>query len=270
MLPGEQRTGMALQLGRSFIDGIRRVLSRTGGVLFAALLALQILLQTSINTAVIGFLPPEAAAQTQETLGLTLPISGTVATALFLFVAVLSATYFVVLARGITRPMSELATFPRELYTRRIGRATLSVIGGGVVVSIAVTIGLVFLFLPGIYLGACLLFFFFEVAIDDERAIGAIKRSWNRTKGNRLKLAVIVLLSGVIGGVIGVLATVFDLAGAPVVGDLVTNTVSTLLFVALYGIIADAYVQIRGDDPSGPGGSGARSPVDSGARADHQ
>jgi hypothetical protein len=256
---------MSLQLGQAFAGGIRRVLTRTGAVLFAVLLAMQFLIQTSINTAVLGLFPPEVTAQLGEQLGLTLPVSWRVATALFLLVMVLSAAYFVALARALVRPMAELSTLPRELYTRRIGRSTLSVIGGGIVVWIAVMIGLMLLFLPGIYLAACFIFFAFEVAVADERAIDAIKRSWNRSQGNRLKLSIIVVLSGVIGAVIGVVGTVFDLAGSPVVGEILANFISTVLFVLLYGIIADAYVQLSGDH-GGPGRPDTAGPgrVDSG------
>jgi len=254
---------MSLQLGQAFAGGVRRLLTRTGAVLFAVLLAMQFLIQTSINTAVLGSLPPEATAQLSGQLGLTLPVSAPVATALFLLVMVLSSAYFVALARALVRPMDELSTFPRELFTRRIGRATVSVIGGGIVVGVAVSIGLMMLFLPGIYLGACFLFFAFEVAVADERAIGAIKRSWNRSQGNRLKLSVIVVLSGVIGAVIGVVGTVFDLVGSPVVGEILANFISTVLFVLLYGIIADAYVQLSGDR-GGPGRPDTAGRVDSG------
>ncbi|MFA1611017.1 hypothetical protein [Halobellus rubicundus] len=259
---------MALRLGQAFGNGIRRVLTRSGGVLFVALLAIQFLIQATANTLVLGFLPEGAPAEATQMLGLTLPVSGTVAAVLFLLVMVLSSAYFVAMARGLARPMRELGSFPSSLYTRRVGRATLSLIGGGILVGIAVSIGLAFLILPGIYLGACFLFFAFEVSIEDERAIAAIKRSWTHSKGNRLKLAVIVLLGGVIGAVVGAVGSVIDLVGSPVASEVIVNVLSTVLFIALYGIMADAYVQVLDGDGGGLGGTGTANPVDGGVATD--
>lgn len=256
---------MSLRLGRAFVDGIRRVLTRTGGILFVALLSLQLLIQTSINTAVLGALPPEATAQLDGQLGLTLPVPAGVAGALFVLAAVLNAAFFVALARGLTRPIGDLGSFPETLYTRRIGRATLSVIGAGIVAGIGVFVGFVLVILPGIFLAICFLFVPFEIGVGDDRAIAALKRSWARSRGNRLRLAVLVVLSGVVGAVIGAVGAVFDVASATVVGDVVANLLTTILFVGLYGIIADAYVQLREDDRSGVGGSEIAAPADGSA-----
>jgi hypothetical protein len=246
---------MALQLGRTFSDGIRRVLTRTGGILFVGLLALQLLVQVSINTAVAGFVPPEAANQLEGTLGLTLPVSGTVGAVVFLAAFVLGTAYFVVLSRALTRPVAELSTFPAELYTRRIGRATLSMFVGGLVVAVAVTVGLSLVILPGVFLAACFLFFIFAVSVEDRGFIDALRRSWRLSKGNRLKLSAVVLLSGVVGAVTGAVGSLLDLAGAPIVADLVSNTISSVLFVFLYGIVAAAYLQVEYDGRDGLGGS---------------
>jgi hypothetical protein len=247
---------MALQLGRTFSDGIRRVLTRTGGILFLGLLAIQFLLQTSVNTAVVGLLPPRAAAELGETIGLTLPVSGTVGTVLFLCALALSSVYFVVLSRALTRPLAELSTFPAELITRRLGRATLVMIGGGILVAVSVTAGLMMLVLPGVFLATCFLFFVFAVSVEDRGVIDALTRSWRLSRGNRLKLGVVVILSGVVGLVTGTVGSVLDLAGTPVVADLVSNTVSSVLFVFLYGIMAAAYLQVRDDGQDGFDGSG--------------
>jgi len=259
---------MTLRLGQAFGNGVKRVLTRSGAVLFVALLVIQFLIQATVNTAVLGFLPPQVVDQMGQQFGLTLPVSGTVAVGLFLAVMIVGSAYFVAMARGLARPMDELGTLPSSLYTRRIGRATVSLIGGGILVGIAVSIGLAFLVLPGIYLGACFLFFLFEVSVEDERAIAALRRSWALSEGHRLKLAVIVLLSGVVGGVVGGVGTVFSLVVTPVVSEVVVNTLSTVLFIALYGIMADAYLQVRGGERGGLGGTGAASPADGGGATD--
>src|SRR6056297_3339998 len=137
---------MALQLIDAITDGTRRVLTRTGGVLLVLLLAQQLLLVTSINTLLAAEAPPAAA----NMVGLTIPVSGTVAGAILLGTFFFSGVYFVVLSRAFARPLPQLSSFPTELYTRRVGRATLSTLVGGIIVFVAVMIGFAFLFLPGL------------------------------------------------------------------------------------------------------------------------
>lgn len=242
---------MALQLGRAISDGIERILTRTGGLLLVALLAIQLVVQSSINTAVLGLVPPEAVGEIESMFGLTLPVSSTAAGVLFVGATVLSSAYFVAVSRALTRPKRELSSFPSTLYTRRIGRATLSMLVGGFIVGISVIVGMIFFLLPGIFLAVCFLFFIFAVGVEDRGIVGGLKRSWALSRGNRLKLAVLVVLAGVIGAVIGTVGTVIDLASTPVVSELVSNALSSVLFVFLYGIMASAYLQVRDDEPGG-------------------
>ncbi|WP_245710264.1 hypothetical protein [Halopenitus malekzadehii] len=241
---------MTLHLGRAINDGIKRVLTPTGGILLVVFLALQLVTQASINTAVISVFPPGPAGEIEAALGMTLPVSGTVAGGLFVGAVVLSSAYFVVLSRALTRPSEELSSFPSDLYTRRMGRATLSLFVGGLIVGPAIMIGFVLLFLPGIFLAVSFLFFTFAVGVEDRGIIGGLKRSWGLSRENRLKLAVIVILAGVIGFISGIVGTLFDLASAAIVGELIVNTLNSVLFVLLYGIIAAAYLQVETQDDS--------------------
>ena len=94
---------MTLQLGRAISDGIKRILTPTGGILVVVFLALQLLTQASINTAVTSVFPDGPAGEIEAALGLTLPVSGTVAGGLFVGAVVLSSAYFVVLYNGLHR-----------------------------------------------------------------------------------------------------------------------------------------------------------------------
>jgi hypothetical protein len=144
-----------------------------------------------------------------------------------------------------------------------MGRATLSMFVGGIVVGLAIMIGSVFLFVPGIFLAVCFLFFTFAVGVEDRGIIGALKQSWGLSRGNRLKLAVLVILGGVIGFMSGIVGTIFDIAGSAIVGELIVNTINSILFVLLYGIIAAAYLQLQGDDPDRVDTSGVSESLDS-------
>lgn len=258
---------MALQLGRTFSDGISRVLTRTGGILLVTLIAIQLLIQSSINTAVVRLFPEGPAGELEAMLGLTLPVSGTGASILFVGTLVLSSSYFVVVSRALTRSVAELSTFPSELYTRRMGPATLSMLVGGIVVGLTIVSGMFLFILPGIFLSICFLFFIFAVGVEDRGVLSGLKRSWALSRGNRLKLALLVVLAGVIGVVIGTVSTLFDLANSPVVGELISNTLSSVLFVFLYGLMASAYLQVRDDQFGRNGRTGTAEPLGSSGTA---
>lgn len=247
---------MALQLSRMFSGGIRRVFTRTGGILFVGLLATQLLIQTSINTAVLSVFPPEAASDVENMVGLTLPVSGTVAGGLFAVAFVLSGGYFVVLSRALARPIEELSTFPSTLYMRRIGRATLSILVGGVIVGISVMVGFMLLFVPGVFLAICFMFFIFAVGVEDRDIISGLRRSWDLSRGHRIPLAVIVILAGIAGGIIGAVGAIVELAGSPIAAELASNTIGSVLFLFLYGLMAEAYLQVRDEEANGFNRSG--------------
>jgi len=246
---------MALQLGRAVSDGVKRILTPTGAVLLVVLFALQLLVQSSINTAIVDAFPPGPAGELEAAFGLTLPVSGTVASALALLAYLLITGFLVALSRALVRPRSELSSFPASLYTRRIGRATLAMLVAGILVGVAVTVGLVLFVLPGIFLAASLMFYIFAIGVEDRGVVSGLQRSWALAGGNRLKLVALVILSAVVGGVVGGVAAVFELSGAPVVAELISNAISSLLFTFLYGIMAAAYLQVR-DDAGGSGAAG--------------
>jgi len=139
---------MALQLSRAISDGFRRTFTRTGGILFVGLLIIQLGTQISVNSTVLGYLPPEAAAQFGTSAGLALPIPGSVGLALFGVFGIISSAYFVILSRTFAQPLNNASVFPTAL-TERLGRATLSALIGGFLVTITVMIGFVFLIIPG-------------------------------------------------------------------------------------------------------------------------
>lgn len=250
---------MALQLSHAVSDGIRRILTRTGGILFVGFLLIQFGIQTAINSTVQGYLPPDAAAQMSSTAGLAIPMPGSVGLALFGVLIVLSAAYFVILSRTFAQPLGELSTFPAT-STRRLGRATTVALIGGVLLSISVMIGFALLFIPGVFLAASFLFFIFAVAVEDRGIISSLKRSWDLARGSRLKLGVLVIVSAVFGGVIGGVAPLLDLAGVPVAADIVTVTLTTVFFLPYYAIIASAYLQLR--DEHDPPNRTPSNPVD--------
>lgn len=244
---------MSLQLGPALTDGIKRGTTKTGGLLLAGLFVIQLLTQVFANTVAADALP----AESEFAVGLTLPLPGTVAGALTLVMLLMSAAYFVVMSRALARPRHAMASVPPELYTRRMGRATLSVAVAGIIVTVLTAIGLLFFIIPGIVLASCFLFFIFAIGVEDRGVIGALKRSWGLSKGNRLKLALVVILAGAIGVAVGLVGTVFELIGLPAVADVASAAITSVLYVFLYAIIAAAYLELRDGEAGGSSGSGS-------------
>jgi hypothetical protein len=196
---------------------------------------------------VLGYLPPEAAAQFRRQSGLSLPISGDAGLALFAVLLVVSTVYFVVLSRTFARPRSELSSFA-TVSTERLGRATVIAMVGGFFVSMAVLVGFAFLFLPGLFLAASFSFFIFAVAVEDRGLVDSLKRSWGLARGSRLKLGVLFLAAAVFGGLIGIISPVLDFAGVPIAAEVVTVLFTAVFFLPFYAILASAYLQLRGEE----------------------
>ena len=67
------------------------------------------------------------------------------------------------------------------------------------------------LIVPGIYLGVRLLFFSYAVLIDNESAIGSLKKSWKIAKGNWLRMFALLAVFAVIGFPLGYLLEIENL-----------------------------------------------------------
>ena len=239
---------MTLQIGTALSRGSRRALSTSGIVLMILTIAYQLAFIGSFNTALKNLLP--AGAQ-QGQIGVTLPISTSVSGVLAML-AILFGTYvFVLTTRLLSRDLNELSSLPGELFSRRIGRALLSAVVANVVVSIAVTLGFVALLLPGIFLSVSFVFVVFAIGVEDAGPIGSLRRSWELATGNRWRLFGLVLLVGIVVGLVSGLTSVLTLAD-PVLGQIVTITVVSVLSIVNYGIVADAFVQLRAEAETEP------------------
>jgi hypothetical protein len=238
---------VTLQLTAAVRSGLDRATTRTGAILFGLFLALQAITVTSFNTLFASVAPPEASAQ----FGLTLPIPGAAAGILLLGGYLAMGVYFVVVSRAFVRPPEHLSTFSSDLYTRRIGRASLTMIVAGVIVFVSIMIGFVLLLVPGIFLSICFLFFLFAIGVEDRGVVGSLRRSWDLSRGNRLKLGVVFVLMAAIGGAVGTIGALFELIGVPAVGDVLTILVNGVLIVFLYALLAAIYLQLTDENADG-------------------
>ena len=238
-------------MGDAIGDGVRRAFTYSGGVLMALMLGYQLLFVGSVNTVTASFLP--AAVQEGNSLGLVLPVPVAVAGGLLAVGFLLGTALYLVATRALTRRRSELGSLPSELFTRRIGRATLSALGANLVVSVVVMIGFVLFVVPGIFAALSFLFVVFAIGVEDERAIDAMRRSWELASGDRwllLGLLIIVAVVTSVGSAIGgALAVV-----SPLASQVASLALSSVFAVVSYGILADAYLQLSEEKPGGPDG----------------
>ncbi|ESP89763.1 hypothetical protein K933_02231 [Candidatus Halobonum tyrrellensis G22] len=103
-------------------------------------------------------------------------------------------------------------------------------------------LGLV-LFLPSVFLGINLLFAGQEIAVQDKSFLGAFAESWRLVRGNRLPLLLLVLIPMVPQAIVsyGMFALL-----PPLAAQVVSLLETTVVTVVVIGIMARAYVQLKG------------------------
>lgn len=233
---------MSLDIGDAIGDGIQRSLTYTGGVLMGLLFVYQLVYLGSMNAVMRAVLPAEIQESGQ--FAFAFPIPTALAGSIVVVGMLAGVALYLVASRALTRPHSELHTLPTALFTRRIGRALLSAIGASIVTMVAITIGFVFLVIPGIFLAISFIFVVFAIGVEDERALDSLRRSWALASGNRWSLLAVFLVVAVItavGSAIGSAISFID----PVAGQVLTVALTSVFAVISYGIFADAFLQLR-------------------------
>lgn len=248
---------MSFQIGTAIGDGIDRARTRTGGILVGVMVVYQFVFMGSLYTVMAESLPAEASGQ----IGFTFPIPSSVAGVLVALGYLFSIAFLVVVTRALTRPRSQLSAFPEELYRHRIGWATLSAIGASILVFVAVTIGFVLLVIPGIFLMVSFAFYLFGIGVEDASAVESLRRSWDLASGERLKVFALLLVVGIGAGVVVGLGSAVGAMISQLVADLVTIVLSSVVGIASYGIMADAFEQLRETDGGETGDVGTVDPA---------
>ncbi|MDZ7745862.1 MAG: hypothetical protein U5K28_04825 [Halobacteriales archaeon] len=131
----------------------------------------------------------------------------------------------------------------------------------GFIVLLAVIIGFAFLFLPGLFLSAYFFFVIFTIGVEDQGVIGSLKRSWGLSQGNRVRLVAIVVIIGISSTAVSFAPTLLRIVDAPLLGDVATILLNSVLFIFVYGIMAEAYLQVSEED-NGLSGTNTSTTVD--------
>lgn len=231
---------MDIKIGEAIIEGFERTLKPTGIILASVLFITSLVSTVSSNTLIQQLLPEFAQ---QGSAPLTLGLSVEVAAALSALVGIANLFIGIVAIRTLAGDATE--RIPRDLMTRNMLPAALNTVVGGIAFSIAFTIGLVLLIVPGLYLATALYFWTFFVALEDQNFIEAFRSSWELTRGRRLEmfalLVVLIVLSGVFSGIFSLLSV----AGLEVAGLVASTGAGALAGVFVIASLADAYNQLR-------------------------
>lgn len=247
---------MSLDIPAVLEDGFSRLPTRVAAILFVAYLAIGLVSTVTAQTlslAVVGALqttiPADATAPTTPGMGdttLALDVGLPVAVALFLIQIVLAQVIGVV---GIRTFVSDArSSFPSGLASN-LAWVVLNALAAGFVVNVLIGIGTILLVIPGIYLAVALYFVQFEVIVEEQNAIDALRTGWELTKGERLGVFLLLLVVFAIGLASAVPGIVLGFVGAP---TLLTVLVSVVVgaVAGLIGVVigARAYVQLKPDD----------------------
>jgi hypothetical protein len=246
---------MSLDIPAALTDGLSRIPTRVAATLFAAYLAVGAISTVAAQTlslAVVDALrttvPADATAPATPGMGggaLALDVGLPVAAALFLTQVVLAQVVGVV---GIRTFVSDARTSFPSGVTSHLTWVVLNALVAGFVVNVLTGLGAILLVIPGIYLAVALYFVQFEVAIEEHNAVEALRTGWELTKGERLRVFLLLLVIFALGLASAVPSVVLGFVGAPtpvvVAVSVLVGAVAGLLSVA---IGARAYVQLKPD-----------------------
>ncbi|WP_324757163.1 hypothetical protein [Haloarcula montana] len=252
---------MSLDIGDAISNGFERLTDRNGLLLLGVFVAFGLVntvVGQSFFTAYLEFVrssfetmpggpgmgdQPFPFAPGGQSMPFSLPLSLPVVAALSLGLAVLSEALRIVTIRVIAS--DERTTIP-DTATRNIGMATVTAFLLGLVVNIAIGIGLVFLILPGVFLAVSFYFVRPAIALED-KGIDALSRSWELATGNRLDLFLLLVLVWFISLLASIPATILNFV-SPIAGALVGVVVNAVVLVFGIAVATDAFLQLRTDE----------------------
>jgi hypothetical protein len=245
---------MSLQLGRALKRGAGLLVSRAGAVVLAAYAATMLVYQLSFNTLLqpllAGLTPPGVESATAGLV--TLPIPGVVAGGLVALTLLAAAIISVVAIR--TFVAGERARVPRRFLTERMPFAVANVVVGGIAFALVVGLGTLLLVVPGVVAYVGLLFMVQFVAVENVNFLTAMRRSWRLTKGNRIRLFVLLAVL-IVAIFVATFVASFGLgvvlpAGSGGIAGVVVAMVNVVATLYLLAVLSDAFVQLRdGTEP---------------------
>jgi len=182
------------------------------------------------------------------TPALSLPIGVAGGAALMTLGGVLSVAFTIVALRALDHDTAELGSIPGGV-TENMVKTWVFLVIALIVEGIAVGLGFVALFIPGLFLLVSLIFTQVYVAVEGEGPFEALSSSWSLAKGNRFPLFGLGVVIFVISLLVSIPTTVVMLFN-PTAGTLLTYVVSGFVSIFSLGVMIDAYQQLEGEAAS--------------------
>ena len=247
---------MVLQLGSALKRGASRLFSRTGAVVLVAYATTMLVYQLSFNTllqpVLVRLTPTEVEPAATATGLVTLPVPAAVAGGLVALALLAAAVISVVAVR--TFVARERERIPRRFLTERMAFVVANLVVGGIAFGLIVLVGTILLVIPGVVAYVGLLFMVQFVAVENVNFVTAMRRSWRLTKGNRIRIFLLLVVLFV-AAFVATFVVNFGLgvalgagaSGFVGVAVAMVNVVTTLYLLA---VTCDAFVQLH--DGHGP------------------
>lgn len=172
----------------------------------------------------------------------SLGLSPVVAGILSLVLGIISLVVTIAAIR--TFVSGETEQIPDEYVTHNLGWAVLNLVIGGIVFGIVLAIGFALLFVPGVFLLVSLFFWAVYVVVEDQSFVEGFQNSWRLTRGHRLRLFALGLVTVAIAVLVGIGFGAPGLFLPDLLGFLIAQLGSAFLGVFYIATIARTYNQL--------------------------
>jgi len=241
---------MALRIGSSLTGGVSRVANRNGAALISAYVVLGLVWQVAFYSAFATWLQeanPEMTDIPLPTVDVPIAVSATVAIFALLLLQVAAIVSIRTFVGGYTDEI------PSEYYTRNIVLVLANALVGGLAYGLIVFLGTVLFIIPGLIAYVAFLFMLVYIAVEDENFVAALRDSWHLTRCHwtplfGLLLIILFGLSLIPGILSAVLSFIVGAYAGRAMSTLVSGVITLPFSLLVLGILAEAFVQLRGDE----------------------
>ncbi|GGJ15297.1 hypothetical protein GCM10008995_26400 [Halobellus salinus] len=198
--------------------------------------------QVLFNSVFVQMLPPDYSGS----LGLTIDLPFGILAGSSLIVFVLLSYLTIVATR--TFVAGKTTQLPTEFLQRQIPWVIANLIVGGIVFTLLLFIGSLLFVIPGLVAYLSLLFMTFFIAVDDDNFISAMTSSWHLTRGNWIRLFIllaIIIVPTAVGSALVSTASVMAFGANSAASQIATGLISLPVSILILGVLAETFVQLQ-------------------------
>lgn len=245
---------MSIDVARTIEQSIDRVTTPAGGALILALSVVTALYQLGNGAITAGTSSSSGSAGASQLLqtpamelasGMGMAVGGALLLVGVLGMLIVYTIASDAFARGVDQP--------GDLGTSGLGWKVGNLFVGWIAYAIAVTIGLIFLVIPGLVIAVLLMFFPFAIAVDGESVFSAFGTSVEIVRENVLATLGIVVVTFVVGVANLIISVLTLVIPSTAVAFVVSALVAGVFAAFTTAILTSGYVQGTDGSDAGPG-----------------